>query len=143
MLERTMTEPVADIAADTMAGDLRDYFLERVKEWSEVPWQRRPAADQRALAQAIEATVRGAVRQAVELIAADGRQPVRGRLVKIAAKEVLQLQIDVIRSETGRHQLIDGIGSMVLVTVADASAYLGSRGPVQIDPDQPQLPVAA
>lgn len=138
-----MTEPVADIAADTMAGDLRDYFLERVKEWSEVPWQRRPAADQRALAQAIEATVRDAVRQAVELIAADGRQPVRGRLVKIAAKEVLQLQIDVIRSETGRHQLIDGIGSMVLVTVADASAYLGSRGPVQIDPDQPQLPVAA
>lgn len=138
-----MTEPVADIAADTMAGDLRDHFLERVKEWSEVPWQRRPAADQRALAQAIEATVRGAVRQAVELIAADGRQPVRGRLVKIAAKEVLQLQIDVIRSETGRHQLIDGIGSMVLVTVADASAYLGSRGPVQIDPDQPQLPVAA
>lgn len=138
-----MTEPVADIAADTMAGDLRDHFLERVKEWSEVPWQRRPAADQRALAQAIEATVRDAVRQAVELIAADGRQPVRGRLVKIAAKEVLQLQIDVIRSETGRHQLIDGIGSMVLVTVADASAYLGSRGPVQIDPDQPQLPVAA
>lgn len=132
-----------DLASDTMAGDLRDYLLHQVKGWSEKPWHKRSAADQRTIAHAIETTVRDAVRQAVELIAADGSRPVRGRLVKVAAKDVLQLQVDVIRSEPGRLQLLDGIGSMVLLVVADPLAYFGERAPVRIDADQPELPQAA
>lgn len=134
---------VYDIDAATMAGDLRDTLLAHVKQWSDAPWEKRSAAGQREIAQSIDTMSRDVVRQMVEIVAAAGGTPVRGRLVKIAAKEVLQLQVDVIRSEEGRHQLIDGIGAVVMITPADASKFLGARGPVAIEPDQRELPVAA
>jgi hypothetical protein len=127
------------IAAATMSGDLRDYLLAQIKVWSEIPWGKQPAHEQRAIAAQIEHATREAVRNAVEQLAANGAKPVRGRLVKIAAKDVLQLQVDVIKTENGRHQLLDGIGSTVLLTVAAAEQYFGERAPVKIEPDQPEL----
>jgi hypothetical protein len=132
------------IAAGTMTGDLRDRILERLKDWAEKPWSKRAAADQRIIAQQVDAMVRDSVREMVELIAAKGATPVRGQLMKIAtAKGMLQLQVDVARTEDGRHDLIDGVGSTILLITADALQYFGERNPPDIQPDQPELLTAA
>lgn len=133
-----------DLAAETLLGDVRDRFLERLRSsWSDRPWEKRSAADQTAVIEDLEGVVRDTITRAVVMIAAESAEPVRGRLVKVAAKDVIQCQVDIMRSEAGRHRIVDGIGSLVLLTVADASAFMGERGRARIDADQPELPQAA
>src|SRR3954468_24089098 len=138
------TDHAADAAADyiplaveTLLGDLRDFILDRLRrDHSAVPWQMRPEADQRALVQATENAVRMTLHRAVALIGAGGAAAARGSVVKLAARDGLQVVVSVAASDPQRHALMDAIGSLCLLVLADADAHMGERAPVKTRPDQ-------
>jgi hypothetical protein len=132
-----------NLATDTLTGDLRDRLLAGVKLWSEKPWQKQTAAEQRSIAQQIEHLCHELVVNMVDAIAADGHPVVRGTLIKVSAQHRLQLQVDVNKDADGRLNILDGIGATVMLRIADAKKYIGERAPVRIDADQPDLPAAA
>lgn len=125
------------LSSKTLAGDLRDFLLDRLKHDHEpLPWQMRGEAAQRETIAQVEGAVRIWVHRAVALIAADGHQTARGSLVKLMAKDSLQFQVNIAPSDPMRHKLLDAVGSSVLLTLIDADQFLGERAPVKVSKDQ-------
>lgn len=125
------------IAADTLSGDLRDFLLDRQRQdHNPLPWQLRAETEQRAAIEAADRAARAWVRRAVDLIAADGKPAARGSLVKLQAKDGLQMQVNIPASDPLRHALMDHVGAGVLVTIADVQKFDGARGAVPVLNDQ-------
>ena len=134
---RTLREQELDLAADTLSGDLRDYFLEMLRhEKSGAPWNTRPEREQREVVDRVTSKVESIIRRAVELIAADGRKTIKAHVESVTVKEAIKATLLLPRSDEQRHELFDATGSDVLITVSDASAYIGERAPAPIVPDQ-------
>ena len=127
-------------AADTAAGDIRDFILDRLKhDHSPLPWNMRPETQQRELVAQTEAAVRRIIAQLVHVIASGGRPVLRGTLVKVLVKDGLKAQIDMLMTDPLRHVLIDHAGRGVLVAIADPERFDGQRGDVKVVPDQANL----
>lgn len=132
-------EPIV-FAAETAAGDIRDFILDRLKhDHKPLPWTMRPEQEQRDLVAQAETAAKRIVNMLVETIAADGKPVLRGTLVKVLVKDGLKAQIDMLMSDPLRHKLIDHQGRTVFVAIADAENYEGARGDVNVQPDQSSL----
>jgi hypothetical protein len=85
------------LAADTMFGDLRDLVLDTFKhEHNPLPWHMRKQDEQKATIDRVSASIRYAVSRAVEMIAADGRRTLPGKLIKIVRKGTsIQTQVAI------------------------------------------------
>lgn len=144
----TSNDPVI-LAAETMTGDLRDLILDRLqRDHDPLPWQMRPEALQRELIEQVTTAVRRAVDRACQTIATGAMPAAHASLVKIQVKNGLQMQLDVPASDPLRHELLDSVGSRVLIVLDNAESYVGERGPVRVVPDQrdlmePDEPIAA
>jgi hypothetical protein len=131
---------IITMSAQTLAGDLRDFILDRLRhDHNPLPWQMRKEAEQKEIVEAVESAVRIWVYRACTLIASGGQQAARGSLVKIAAKDGLQVQINVAASDPLRHELVDHIGAPVLIVIADVEKFTGERSSVKITKDQPDF----
>jgi hypothetical protein len=128
------------LASATMAGDIRDFILDRLKhEHDPLPWHMRGQVKQLETVQRVTSAVDALVRQAVAAIAADGRKVIRGSVDQIVVKDGIKAVIKVIQSDPLRHQLIDAQGSDIMLVVSDASTFTGARSEVKIDPDQKSI----
>ena len=128
------------LAQNTMTGDLRDFILDRLKnDHSALPWNTRREAEQRETIASVERAVRATVARAVEIIAADGRQVLKGTLVKVLVKDGIKTQIDLLQSDPLRHKLIDHQGGTVLVALATLDDLDGERAPAEVNKDQSSL----
>jgi len=135
-------DTILTLSAKTLAGDLRDFILDRLKhDHSPLPWNVRPEADQRDAINRATSAAERIVQRAVEVIAADGRKVIKATLVKVAVKDVIQGVVEMLKSDAQRHDFFDATGSEVMIVVADASAFLGARGEVKVDKDQKSLPI--
>lgn len=131
------SEDYIAIAAETIAGDLRDFVLDRLKhDHSSVPWNLRPEADQRGMALAVEQACRTATHKACTMIAAGGHPAAGAMIAKLQVKDGLQLQVNVAASEKLRHEIMDHVGRRVLLVFADPDEHMGERSAVRIRPDQ-------
>ncbi len=131
---------IVTLAGKTLAGDLRDFVLDRLmNDHNPIPWQMRRENEQRDTIAAVESAVRVWVHRACTLIAAGGQQAARGSLVKLMAKDGLQMQVNVSASDPLRHALMDHVGAPVLVILADADQFLGERSAVRVDKDQKDI----
>jgi hypothetical protein len=129
-----------ELAADTLTGDIRDFILDRLRyEQDKRPWNARGEDEQRRTVQVVEEAVRKHVTAAIEIIAAGGRRTVSAVLSQVLVKDGLKGVIELSRFDDRRHQLIDSVGSRVLIVVADPTDYEGERAPVEIKPDQGDL----
>jgi len=127
-------------AAETAAGDVRDFILDRLKhDHKPLPWNMRPEKEQRELVEATEKAVRRIIQQLVHVIAAGGRPVLKGTLVKVLVKDGLKAQIDMLMTDPLRHMLIDHQSRGVLVAIADPDRFGGARGDVKVTPDQSSL----
>lgn len=129
----------ADIAADTLAVDLRDAMLEQFKHRPK-PWGQLLSGEQRDLAASLESTAKTFARKAVKLIAAADRPHIRGRLKKFAhdgGKVVATIEIPLITDETVL-ALNHATGKEVMMVTADADDFTGARA-ANTDADQSDL----
>lgn len=135
-----VSEDTIDLAADSLTGDIRDTMLEWFRHRPK-PWQQMSEAEQRNLAQEADHKARALVGKAVRLIAGDGRNVVTATLDQVTVKNGIKAALSIDRHSEHRHDLVDAQGKVVLLMVADDKPYQGERRPVQVDRDQPGLPL--
>jgi len=132
-----------NIAADTLTGDLRDFIIDRLRyEQDTRPWSQRSEQSQRDTIAAVESAVHEAVQKAVEVIASHGRQVIRAVVDVVQIKDGMKITLTAPRSSRYRNAIIDAVGNVVMVVVADPDAFAGERAPVDVTPDQADLVTA-
>lgn len=142
--EAERIEAAADMAADTLTGDVRDRILEMLRfEQSKLPWDKRSEADQHDTVHRVEAFARDVVTKAVEIIASHGRMVINAYIEKAEVKDGIKAVVTLGRSDKHRHNLLDAVGTRVMIVLADADQFAGEQAPVEIKPDQSELPVDA
>ncbi len=131
-----------DLDTSTLAGDLRAAVLNQIQQMPMI-WSVMPEGEQVQLAHDIDGICRHLVTKALQLIAADGRKTIRGKLESAARKSgknpVIEGKLVLPPEDELRHEFFDSVGLPVLVVVADTEQYLGERASFRPDPDQPSL----
>lgn len=131
-----------DLDTSTLSGDLRAAVLNQIQQMSMV-WAVMPEGEQVQLAHDIDGMCRHLVMKAVQLIAADGRRTIRGKLESAARKSgknpAIEGKLVLLPDDELRHEFFDAVGLSVLVVVADVEEYMGERAPFRPEPDQPSL----
>ena len=81
------------------------------------------------------------MREAVAIIAADGREVITADLEQLTAKDEIKAVCKLSKFDENRHLLLDAVGKPVLIVVASHQQFLGGALP-QSEPDQTDLPIA-
>lgn len=141
--ETTSEEREFHFDAGTLVGDLRDAMLAELKGVADGnPWNERPEAQQRAVVDRIHSAARGMVDKTVLLISDNGFKSLMGELVQVRVKDGYQAQVNIARGSDFRHELMDRQGKEVVLVLAEANEYRGTRGAVPITPPAPLLDYA-
>ena len=141
------TEGTADVAErfqlDTLAGDIRDWMLERLRwEQDKRPWTERSEDEQQNTIDEAFAHSKLIVSRAVRMIAADKRDPISARVKDVKADgDKIQASVIIDKTDPDRHALFDAAGSSVFMMVIDPEDYEGEREPHPINPDQGELQI--
>ncbi len=136
-------ESAAQIARDTMTGDLRDCLLDFLKhEKNPLPWNMQGEKQQRETIAKVEKAVGLAVEKVVRIIASEGRTVVEGSLKKFDASDsgAIKLTVTINSNHPLRHAVLDSRGKPILLVVAGHDEYVGEKAPAKVDPDQRVLP---
>ncbi|MEC4591636.1 hypothetical protein VPG91_11610 [Nitrospirillum amazonense] len=144
-VDRNLDLALENTAAETLTGDFRDAILDRMRQLQK-PWSQLGEFEQRELNNGVQAAAEAMVRKAVQLIAAQGRICVVGKLEQITIKDGFKLVVTVPETICGsvqphRLEMIDSTHKEVLVVVADPAAFTGERAPAEVDAEQPGLPL--
>jgi hypothetical protein len=136
-------EQQIDLNTDTLSGDVRSAIMDKVRGNSMMAMLTE--AQQRAFAHEIDELARYLVREAVNLIAADGMPVIRAKCGEVKRRKDgdIEAKFGPKGDDEQRHQLFDATNSPILVIVADHERYIGEQAPEPIDPDQPGLLDAA
>lgn len=127
--------PAVELARETMLGDLMSLVIEELKAAPDV-WQKLSEHKQDAVIGRVHQRVGEAVRQAVELIAANGRVAIPATLEQVTVKDGIKGVVTVSKTDPSRHELSDAVGRAVMLVVADPSEFSGGASEVKPDPDQ-------
>lgn len=130
--------PAVELARETLVGDLVSLVIEELKAAPDV-WQKLSEHKQGAVIGRVHQRVLEAVRQAVELIATNGRAAIPATLEQVTVKDGIKGVVTVSRTDPSRHDLADAVGRAVMIVVADPAEFAGGAGDVKPDPDQPPL----
>lgn len=131
-----------EINPRTMAGDIRDFLLNRLRqEQDRRPWNERSEKEQRLVINAAQALGNEVVRNVVNLVAAASFPALKGTLEAVTVKNGLKAAILLSRTDTLRHELLDAQGKQVMVVVADPDQFMDQREDVAVRLDEPALPL--
>lgn len=130
--------PAVELARETLLGDLMSLVIEELKAAPDV-WQKLSEHKQDAVIGRVHQRVSDAVRQAVELIASNGRTAIPATLEQVTVKDGIKGVVTVSRTDPNRHDLADAVGRAVMIVVADPAEFSGGAGDVKPDPDQQPL----
>jgi len=125
------------LAADTMLGDLVSLMIEEIRAIPDV-WQKLSEFQQEEVIERVTRRVGSNVREAVKMIASDGREVITAELEQITAKDGIKAVCTLVKHDPNRHALLDSVGKAVLIVVADPSAFLNGELP-KPDPQQADL----
>lgn len=117
-----------ELAATMMTGQLRDLVLDHMKDAKQtLPWNLLSEDVQKQVISTVEQSVRNAVRQAVEIIARDGKRAVLCQVDQMLVKDGLKLVLVAPRSDTNVMALTGVVKKTVLLTLTDDDAYSGAQ----------------
>jgi hypothetical protein len=142
MTEEILTtddEPIVALAAETMQGDLCTALVDELKAARDV-WPKLSQHDQDHIIHRFDKRVGTAIREAVRMIASDKRPTIMAKLDQITAKDGIKAVLVVASTDPQRHELLDSVGKVVLLVVADAEPYSGGEAP-KSEPEQKSLEV--
>lgn len=130
-------DDIEGIAVKTMAGDVRDFILDRLKnDHSALPWNMRGEDEQRRYIDQAEIAAKRLVATVVRLVATKNRPMIGAHIKKAAMKDVIAVEAHVGLTHPLRHDLLDSVGHEVLIVLSGVEEFMGERGTVKINKDQ-------
>lgn len=127
-----------ELAAATLTGDVRDTVLGWIRNMQK-PWQKMSESEQQAVVSSVTANANHLVREAVKIVAGEGRKAMIGTLESVTIKDGIKATLKLSKTAPERHDLIDCQGAQVMLVVAEVEPFQGERAPAEIDPDQADL----
>lgn len=135
--EEILDAAALKIARETLTGDIRDIILNDLKDRkTSLPWNLRGQEAQQQTIDQVTRFAEGVVERCVKIVAAGGRKCIRASLTKVTVKDEIKAELELLKSDEQRHQLMDSVGASVLVVIADTEIYQGEREPVLATKDQ-------
>lgn len=136
-----MTEKsIEDMAADTLAGDLRDMMLTHIRSM-ENPWSKMSERQQEDKIFAVTRACESAVRRGVAILAARDMPHISATISKFTVKDGIKAELVAASSVANIEKMAEFQNEPALLVFASPEAYLGARSEAKPDPDQPELPV--
>lgn len=140
--ETDTPEAEAQINLETLSGDVRDAMLNRIRHLQK-PWAQMTEAEQRECAEGIAMAAHHFVREAVRELSSYEWPHAVVKLgeIKIAGSDKgIEGKISCANIEHNRTVLGENVGGFCMLLMVDSETFMAERAPVQIDPDQPELP---
>lgn len=133
------TPVIADMAADTLRGDVRDAMLSWFKATPK-PWSQMGEQEQRNFAETTDRVARNLIKQACQIIAAAERPCIVAKLVEYKEKDGVEAKLKLASTGEVVASLHEACGKEVLIVTSGAEEFEGEEGPAEIDADQPDFP---
>lgn len=136
-----------ELDTGSLVAGTRDFLLDIIKSRPK-PWSASSQAEQRDVAAACEQLAIGLVRQIVEIVRSDGREPVRVLLTKVMMGDDIQITgklkpMSEDEEEAAVIALHHARGKHVLLTVASVDDYRTEHREAETEPDERPLPFEA
>lgn len=138
----TDDNPLVDLAADTLRGDVRDSLLAWFKAQPS-HWGQMSEAQQRDLAGAADRYAYSMVKQACQIIAGGERPCIVATLVEYKEKDGVEAKLKLPSRGEVVAALHEACGREVLVVTSGSEEFLGEAGEAEIDADQRELGIGA
>jgi hypothetical protein len=133
----TMTHPFEDGTLGTkLLGTLMHYVRNELK-----PWGQLTSDEQTEVLEMMQERIDDALKAGVVSILSAGLDRVQGNLKSITAKDGVRAIIDVTpESAQSLHDLVDRVGSTVVIVLAGPAEHAVEIEKFNAEPDQPDLP---
>lgn len=133
---------IEEMTAHTIGESLMQLVIQEFKAMPDV-WQKLSEAKQRDVIDRARESVSKSVRNAVRLIASDGKPIISGVIEQVNAKAGLELKIKVAGcSSENKLALIEHAGGgTCLIVLADAAANMGNMNIIKPEKDQKEIPI--
>lgn len=131
-------DPLVELAAETLRGDLRDSLLAWFKAQPKA-WPFMAEHEQRDLADAADRFSYQIVKEACRIIAAGERPTIVAKLVEYREKEGVEAKLKLPSTGEVVAALHEACGREVLLVTTGAEEFADEAGPPAIDADQPSL----
>lgn len=129
---------IEDLAAETLSGDIRDALLTHVRSM-ETPWSKMSEKAQSDKIYAISNAAENLVRRAVKIIAAQGHEPMFGRIAKFTVKDEIKAELIAGSSVQNIEKVAENISQPCIIIFANPDQFIGQKADAKPDPDQPDL----
>lgn len=137
-----IVNPVVDLAADTLRGDIRDSLLSWFKAQPK-NWGAMTETEQRDLADAADSYSYTVIKEACRIIAAGERPTIVATLVEYKEKDGVEAKLKLPSTGEVVAALHEACGRAVLVVTTGAEEFSGEKGPAEVEADQPDLGIGA
>lgn len=132
-------DPLIELAADTLRGDIRDSLLDWFKAQPK-SWPFMAEREQRDLAEAADRYAATLIKQACKIIAAGERPCIVANLVEYKEKDGVEAKLKLPSKGEVVQALHEACGREVLLVTSGAEEFMGEESGPQIDADQPKFP---
>lgn len=130
---------IAEMAANTLRGDVRDAMLSWFKATPK-PWSQMSEGEQRDFADTADRAARNLVKQACQIIAAAERPCFVATLTEYREKGGVEAKLKLASKGEIVAALHEACGREVLVVTSGAEEFDEESAPAEIDADQPAIP---
>lgn len=127
-----------ELQAETLRGDVRAAICDHFRAQSK-PWEQMPEAEQHKFNSGVEKIADNLVREVVRIVASEGRMVIGATLENVTVKDEIKAVMTMLKSDEGRHAIVDSVGSRVQIVVANAGKFMGQKEDARVDKDQPEL----
>jgi hypothetical protein len=135
-------EPITELAADTLRGDLRDAMLSWFKSTPKA-WSQMGEREQSDIADAADRCARQLVKQTCQIIAASERPCIVAQLVEYKEKDGVEAKLKLPSKGEVVAALHEACGREVLIVTSGEEEFQGEAAPAEIEKDQPELGIGA
>lgn len=134
--------PDYDPELGTLMGDMRDVMLQRIRTLQK-PWQQMTEAEQTDCANGVELGAKEIIRKTVRMLTSYDWPHAVVSLgpVTIKGEKGIEAKIECPNIQHNREVLGEHVGQHVMMMMVDSDTFMAARAPVQIDKDQPEMPL--
>ncbi|HWT40942.1 MAG TPA: hypothetical protein VN081_06815 [Dongiaceae bacterium] len=141
-VENEQQQPtVSDYAKEFLLGSLIKAATKHLKTLA-VPWIDLKEAEQKRVLQAVHDECRTAARDAIDIIASNGRMTFPAAVDQVVFKDGVKCVLTLSKTPEA-HSLADAEGSYVTIVIEERSKLLQEGDALEVDADQKSLLEAA
>ncbi len=138
MIHETAEKDIVNIAAKTLTGDIRDFLLDRLKNFQK-PWVSMGEAEQRESINQTKEAAEHLVKKACRIISSEGRKVIEATVEQVIVKDGIKATMKCTNTFDALHELGGATGQIVLIVTSGAQDFVGEQAPALPIPDQADL----